>query len=75
VGELQDTSREALANQMALCRPGVKVLLLENRSRLSTPQNAATAGYFLLRHPFTPDVLVAKVRSALDVPASTPALE
>ena len=55
-----------VAERLAHARPGMKVLFMSGYTDHALVQRDLTAGSAFLQKPFTPDVLVRKVRSVLD---------
>jgi two-component system cell cycle sensor histidine kinase/response regulator CckA len=62
-----------LARQLALGRPGMRILFLSGYTDdLVGRQGALQPGRGFLQKPFTPDTLLRKVRELLDTPVGTP---
>jgi DNA-binding response OmpR family regulator len=56
-----------VANQLAVLRPGIKVLFISGYSgEVIAHHGVLDAGVAYLQKPFTPDALTAKVREMLE---------
>ena len=59
-------SGNELAEQLALARPGIKVIFLSGYTNEATYHGILNSGLEFIQKPFMPDVLALRVREVLD---------